>query len=468
MALLDDLKTALGAAHVLTGKDRAPYLNDWTQQYTSDPVAVIRPANTQEVSEAVKLCAAAKMAVVPVSGNTGLMGGAFTKDGVLISMERMNKIRAIHAEARTATVDAGVILSNLHDAVDAEEMIFPLILGAKGSALIGGCLSTNAGGSNVLRYGNTRALCLGLEVVLPDGRIMDLMSALHKDNSGYDLKDLFIGAEGTLGLITGAVLKLFPKPLAYATAMVAVPSLDDALVLLNRVQAATSGAVEAYEYMTRGYIDKFLELHPEGRAPFEERYDVNILIEAATTSAALGRAREDGVVPLNETLEAILGEMLENGAVLDAVVAQNETQRAEMWDRRDAAAEIILTGKPMVDNDVAVPVEKVSAFLDTMRVEAAKIDPKIGEMVVAHLGDGNIHYTLYPSDPDFNLPLREKVEDVTRSLGGSFSAEHGIGLTKLGSMTRRKDATALDVMRTIKTALDPDNIMNPGKVVPEV
>ncbi len=468
MELLDTLKSIVGQPHVLTGKEAAPYGKDWTGKYISSPRAVVRPANTQEVSQVVKACAAKGTAIVPISGNTGLSGGGYAQDAIMISLARMNTIREIRPDARVAVVDAGVILANLHNAVDDHGLVFPLIFGARGSAMIGGVLSTNAGGSNVLRYGNTRALCLGLEVVLPDGRIMNLMSELHKDNTGYDLKHLMIGAEGTLGLITAAVLKLSPKPLAYATAMVATPKLDDALHLLNSLQEATGGAVEAFEYMPRAYIERHIA-HIDGAAePFEAPHDVNILVEVGTTAPRDATPLEDGSIPITGYLETVLAGMLEEGTVSDAVVAKSDQQRRQMWDRREQAAEITLTTPMLVDSDVSVPVDKVATFLDRITERVQKLDPGAQELTVSHLGDGNLHYTIYPTNEEtaHRDMLRQQVEEVVRELGGSFSAEHGIGLTKLPSMSRNKDAVSMEVMRAIKTALDPQNIMNPGKVIP--
>ncbi|MEM6594885.1 MAG: FAD-binding oxidoreductase [Pseudomonadota bacterium] len=466
--LIDKARAIVGASHVLTGADAAPFGRDWTGKYISSPAAVIRPANTQEVSELVKACAAARTPIVPVSGNTGLAGGTFADGAIMISLARMNAIREIRSEARTATIEAGAILSNIHDACDAHDLVFPLTFGARGSAMIGGALSTNAGGSNVVRYGNTRELCLGLEVVLPDGRIMDLMSQLRKDNTGYNLRQLMIGAEGTLGLITAAVLKLSPKPRAYATAMVACPSLSDALRLLNALQEATGGAVEAFEYMPQAYIARHRAHFPQARAPFEDAYDVNILVEVGATAPRDATPEENGEMPIVGYLERVLGEMLERGEVLDAVVAKSEGQRREMWERREQAAEITLTTPNLVDTDVSVPLDQVATFLELMTPAIAALDREAQELAIAHLGDGNLHYTVYPSRDDAALrdAMRKTVDEVVAGLGGSFSAEHGIGLTKLPSMQRNKDAVALDIMRAIKTAIDPLNIMNPGKVVP--
>jgi FAD/FMN-containing dehydrogenase len=335
--------------------------------------------------------------------------------------------------------------------------------------MIGGVLSTNAGGSNVLRYGNTRALCLGLEVVLPDGRVMDLMGALHKDNTGYDLKDLFIGAEGTLGLITAAVLKLMPKPRAHATAMVAVPALPDALTLLNRLQDETGGAVEAFEYMPADYMARLAACRPDLRPPFATPHAVNILVEVGATAPRDALPLPDGSLPVVTHLEETLAAMMADGAVLDAIVARSEAQRAEIWERREAAAEITFSRGPIVDSDIALPLDGVVPFLERMQVLLPRIDPAAETITVGHLGDGNLHYAVWPSRDDAALKdaVRETVEDVVAALGGSFSAEHGIGLSKKSTMARRKDPVALAVMAQIKAAFDPHGIMNPGKLLPE-
>ena len=468
MDLIEKLRAELGADHVLTGAETKRYASEWTGKYSWTPLAVLRPADTAQVSAAMRLAHDAGVPVVPVSGNTGLAGGTLAEGVLMLSLERLNRIREIRPAARTAIVEAGVILSTLHDAAEAEGLAFPLFFGARGSAMIGGNLSTNAGGSNVLRYGNTRALCLGLEVVLADGRVMDLMSELHKDNSGLDLKDLFIGAEGTLGIITAAVLKLVPKPRAYATAMVATPDLGAALTLLNRLQEATGGAVEAFEFMPRVYMERLAVCHPEMRPVFDTIPEVSILIEVGATAPRDTTPLPDGTVPVVTLLEDTLGDMLEEGLVTDAVVAASEAQRTEMWHRRELAAEITLSRRPLVDNDIAVPLDKVATFLDTIHARLPQVDPGAETLTVSHLGDGNLHFTVYPTSADADLHdrIREAVEDVVAELRGSFSAEHGIGLSKLTTMTRRKDPVALDVMRAVKTALDPRGILNPGKLIP--
>ncbi len=468
MPLLDDLTDLLGPAHVLSGADAARYGREWTGKYHWQPLAVLRPANTAEVAGVMRLAHAAGAPVVPVGGNTGLTGATEAEGALMLSLERLNRIREIRPEVLVAVVEAGVVLSRLHEAAAAHGLAFPLTFGARGSAMIGGCLSTNAGGSNVLRHGNARALCFGLEVVLADGQVMDLMSALRKDNSGYDLRDLMIGAEGTLGIITAAVLKLVPKPRAYATALVAMSGLGEALSLLNRLQEETGGAVEAFEYMPASYMDRLAACRPELPLPFASRPEVNILVEIGATTPADANPGADGIVPIVARLEAALAAMMATGAVLDAVIATSEAQRAQLWARREAAAEITYNRQPIVSCDIAVPLDCVETFLTRMARHLQALDPGAEDIVVAHLGDGNVHYAAYPTRDDAALAdaIREAVEDVACALGGSFSAEHGVGRSKLPSMTRRKDKVALAAMRAIKAALDPKGILNPGKTLP--
>ncbi|WP_179379037.1 FAD-binding oxidoreductase [Jannaschia marina] len=454
-AALETLRATLGPGHVLTGSATERYGRDWTGKWRADPLAVVRPADTDEVAETVRIAAAHDLAIVPVGGNTGLVGGTANTGALMVSLERMTAIRDIRPAAGLAVVEAGAVLSDIHDAAGAHDLIFPLTFGARGSARVGGFLSTNAGGSNVVRYGPTRGLVLGLEVVLADGRVLDLMSELRKDNSGLDLRDLFIGAEGTLGIVTAAVLRLLPKPRHHATALAAVRDLPASLALLARLQAATDGAVEAFEYMPRSYMTALATHRPDLRQPFALR-DHAVMIDLGGLSR-----------PLTATLEETLAAAMEAGEVLDATIAQNDAQRAHIWEMREAAAEVTFTRLPIVDNDVALPLDGVATFIDDMHARLAAMDPGAETLIVAHLGDGNLHLTVYPSDDGQLDAIREMVEDVTVSLGGSISAEHGIGLSKLATMERRKDPVALDVMRSIKQALDPENRMNPGKVIPD-
>lgn len=468
MSFLDRISEILSPQAILTGDDVGAFAKDWTGKFHGAPDLVLRPASTAEVSAILALASETGTAIAPVSGRTGLTGGGHIPGGVQLSLDRMNTVRSIDPVTRTAVVEAGVILSQLHDAAEAKGMVFPLTFGAKGSARIGGVLSTNAGGSNVLRYGNTRDLCLGVEVVLADGRVMNLMTALHKNNSGYDLRHLVIGAEGTLGVITAAVMKLVPAPKARATAMVAARSLPDALLLLNRLQETTDGAVECFEYMGRSYIDVLKSMRPESAEPFAAPYDVNILVELAATSDRLSAPREDGSVLLQDVLQEALAEMLEAGTALDVVVAQNEAQRRAMWARREAAGEVIFDKHPLVDTDIALPLDQVGSFLEQAEAQLSAMDPGCTSNAVAHLGDGNVHFVFYPSTEDKGRhdEMMMAVEQIAGDLGGSFSAEHGVGLSKLPSMRRRKDPVALEAMRAVKAALDPKGILNPGKLLP--
>ncbi|GAA6188324.1 FAD-binding oxidoreductase [Litorivita sp. NS0012-18] len=471
--MIDELRAIVGAKNLLTGGDMAGYARDWSGKYSFTPRAVARPRTAQEIGAILRLANQTGTPVVPMAGNTGLAGGTYGEGAIIVSLERMTAIREIRQNARIAIVEAGVILSDLHEACAAQDMIFPLTFGARGSARIGGCLATNAGGSNVLRYGNTRDLCLGLEVVLPTGEVMEIMSELHKDNSGYNLKHLMIGAEGTLGIITAAVLKLHPKPRAYATAMVAAPDLPSALALLNRLQEETGGAVEAFEYMPRNYIEGHIargkSMGTPAPEPFDAPYEVNILVEVAATAPRDADAGPDGQTPLAARLEEVLGALLDSGEVLDAVIAQNEAQRAQMWERREAAAEIAMARQPIQLNDIAVPLDRVADFLEAADAAVARLDGDARSITVAHLGDGNVHYSVWPSHdaPDHIDAIMEAVEEVALSMGGSFSAEHGIGITKKPSMARRKNAASIGAMRAIKAALDPNGILNPGKVLPD-
>ena len=468
MGLIAELTARFGAGHVLTGADMARYVGDWTGRYTAAPLAVVRPGSTDEVAEVLRMAARHGVPVVPVGGGTGLVGGSMTTGGLMLSLERMNRIRELRPDARLAVVEAGVVLSRLHDAADAAGLNFPLWFGARGSAMIGGVLSTNAGGSNVLRFGSTRALCLGLEVVLADGRVLNLMSELHKDNSGYDLKSLFIGAEGTLGVITAAVMKLVPKTRAHATATLAARSLPDALALLNRLQEATGGLVEAFEFMPRSYMNRLSVVRPDLGQPFGTVHDVTLLVELGSTSPRDTTPGPEGSLPLVTLLEDTLAAMMEEGLVLDAVFATTEAQRRTMWARREAAAELTQGWHPAIDTDVAVPLTAVDDFLQQALARLRDIDPGAQTLTVAHLGDGNLHFTIFPTgdDPALGDAILTAVEDVVQDLGGSFSAEHGVGLSKRASMARRKDPVALDVMRSLKAVLDPGNLLNPGKILP--
>lgn len=468
MTLIDDLNDTLGEGHVLTGEDTDGYARDWTGSYAWTPRAVVRPADTEEVAAVLRAAARHGVAVVPVGGNTGLAGGTHAEGALMVSLERLNRIREVRPAARVIVAEAGVVLERLHAAAEEHELSFPLDFGAKGSATVGGFLSTNAGGSNVVRYGNARALTLGIEVVLADGRVMNLMNALYKDNTGYDLRDLFIGAEGTLGIITAAVLRLLPEPRAYATAVVAMDSLGGALRLLHRLQEETGGAVEAFEFMPEAYMARLSRFRPDLGTPFRERHPVNLMIELGATAPRDARPDSEGVNVISARLESVLAEAMAEREVDDAIVASSEAQRRRMWAWREAAAEITLNTHPLVDTDISLPLDRMQAFLDAMDQRLATLAPGVETLVIAHLGDGNFHYTVYPeTEEEAHLAaIRAAIAEEAVALGGSFSAEHGIGLSKLPTMAAHKDPVAVEVMRAIKTALDPEGRLNPGKTVP--
>ena len=459
-AVYAGLQAIVGLEQVFTGNETDRWSKDWTGQFEGRPLAVVRPGCCEEVAAILRLANQYRVPVVPIAGNTGLNGGAYGLASILLSVERMNRIREIRRDARVAVVEAGVIVAALDSAAEQGGLTFPLAFGAAGSAMIGGVLSTNAGGANVLRYGNVRDLCLGLEVVLPNGRILDLMTALKKDNSGFDLRDLVIGSEGQLGIITAAVLKLHPRPTFHATALVALEDLKVAPVLLNRLQDGSGNAVTAYEFMSRSYVAGYEAFAPTARQFFDASYPALMLIELATV-----RNEEMG-----ELLENLLADAMEWGAVVDAVVAQNDVQRQEMWALREAAADLAFRKHPVIDTDIAVPLDRIAEYLDRISEKMAGIDPGFTDIAVAHFGDGNIHYTVWPSrsDPEVESALRAAIDALAVEMDGTFSAEHGIGLCKLSSMVQHKSTSALDVMRAIKTALDPNSILNPGKTLPRL
>jgi len=464
---LERLEAIVGKSGLLTeAADTEPYLIDQRRAYRGATVAVVRPASTEEVSKVVALCAETGTPIVPQGGNTGLCGGATPDDSgnsVLLSLSRMNKVRGIDPLNYTITVDAGVILADIQQAADEADRLFPLSLGAEGSCRIGGNLSTNAGGTGVLRYGTTRELVLGLEFVLPDGRIWDGMTALRKDNTGYDLKHLFMGAEGTLGIITGAVLKLFPKPKDVQTAFVAIRDCEAAIELLARARTASDDRVTAFEWIARRGLDFVLKHIPDTRDPLETEYAEYLLIELTSGHADGG---------LRDTLENILGEAMEDGLVLDAALAESEGQSRDFWRLRETIPEAQMVEGASIKHDISVPVSSVPEFLNKAGAAIEAEVPGIRVCAFGHVGDGNVHYNVtVPVDMEADAffgqleAINRTVHDEAVALNGSISAEHGIGMSKRLELAHYKNSEALDVMRTLKAALDPQGIMNPGKVL---
>ena len=464
---LERLKRAVGPKGWIAAEaDKAPYLLDQREDYRGRTPLVLRPATTAEVAEVVRICAEAGLPVVPQGGNTGLVGGSVPHqagDEILISLARLKRIRALDPIDYTMTVEAGCVLADLQRAAAEADRLFPLSLGAEGSCQIGGNLSTNAGGTAVLRYGNARDLVLGLEVVLADGRIWNGLRRLRKDNTGYDLKQLFLGAEGTLGIITAAVLKLFPRPRETCTSLVAVADLAAATSLLARLRAASGDAASSFEYLHRTCLDLVLERIPGTADPLGQAYRHYVLIELAS-----GRA--DG--GLRALAEESLAAAFEDGIALDAVIATSEAQSRALWRLRETIPEALKLVGGCIRHDVSVPVSAVPAFLEQALAVAEAALPGVRAAPFGHLGDGNIHFNLArpaAAEPDAFVALTGRITpavyDLVERFGGSFSAEHGVGRLKLAELHRYKDALDLELMAAVKRALDPAGLMNPGKVV---
>lgn len=452
----------VGDKHALTDPlELEAYITEERNLYRGHSPLVLRPGSTEEVVAICKLANEARVALVPQGGNTGLVGGQTPHNGeVVISLKRMDKIREVDTSSNTMTVEAGVILQRAQEKAAEVDRLFPLSLGAQGSCTIGGNLSTNAGGTAALAYGLARDMALGVEVVLADGRILNLLSKLKKDNTGYDLRDLFIGAEGTLGIITAATLKLFPKPRAVETAFVGLQSPDDALKLLGIAQGEAAGNLTSFELIAETPLD-FSVRHANNRDPLEARYPWYVLIE-------LSSPRDDA----RAALESILERGFEDGIVVDAAIASSVQQQQAFWKLRE---EISPAQKPeggSIKHDISVPVAAVPQFIEQANAAVVKLIPGSRPVPFGHLGDGNIHYNVtQPVGADKAEFLarwhdvNKVVFDVVLRLGGSISAEHGIGVMKRDELPEVKDKTAIELMRSIKALLDPHGIMNPGKVV---
>ncbi|MFP5454930.1 MAG: FAD-binding oxidoreductase [Alphaproteobacteria bacterium] len=467
--LIARLLDLLGPQGCVTDDDLiAPWLTDWRGRYSGTSIALLAPATTDEVSAIVRLAAEARVALVPQGGNTGTVAGATPPaDGsaLLLSMRRMNRIRTTSATDNAIIAEAGVILSDLHAAAAAIGRRFPLSLAAKGSATVGGLVSTNAGGTQVLRFGPMRSLVLGLEAVLPDGALFEGLATLRKDNRGYDLRQLLTGAEGTLGIITAAALRLVPSMGARAVAWVGLDSPAKALDLLRRLEERSPESVESFELIPADALTLVLERIPGTRAPLASPSTWNVLIEAVGN-------RDDA--PPASLLEAALTDAMEHGLVLDATIAASEAQAEALWALRESISEAEKRDGPSLKHDISVPVSAMPTFLEE---EGPRIEARFpGSRIIAfgHLGDGNIHFNLLPpADADreswiaaHGREATAMVHDLVAAAGGSLSAEHGIGQAKLAEFARLGDPVRLAALRAIKQALDPLGIMNPGKLVP--
>ncbi len=467
-SVIEKIRQVVGTQGILTAAaDLEPYIVDWRGVYRGAAAAVVRPANTAEVATLMKICADTQTPLVPQGGNTGMCGASVPNAGggeIVLTLSRMNKILDVDPLNNTLTAEAGCVLAAIQQAAADAERLFPLSLGAEGSCQIGGNLSTNAGGVNVLRYGNTRDLVLGMEVVLPDGRIWNGLRGLRKDNTGYDLKHLFIGAEGTLGIITAATLKLFPRPAANATAWMAVRDPEAALRLLALMRRHCNDRISAFELISRHSLELVWRHVPGTRDPMSAPSPWYVLTELADAGDEQ-TLRAD----LERALEAALTEEL----VVDVVIAENRTQAQALWHMRESIPEGARQEPVMVyRHDIAVAVGRIPEFIREAQAALEKRFPDVRLICFGHLGDGNLHYNAYlPDRLRTDAAARdahdvtETVYDIVQQYGGSFSAEHGIGLSKVAELARYKSAVELDLMRTVKRALDPQGLLNPGKVL---
>jgi len=457
-AFLDALAAIAGERNVLTDeRDTASYFTDWRKQYRAAAECVVRPADSGEVADVVRLCAREGVAIVPQGGNTGLSGGAVpsgTRREIVLSVARMNRIRSIDPLDNTMTAEAGCVLAQLQNAAAEAGRYFPVSLAAEGSCQLGGILSTNAGGVNVLRYGNARDQALGLEVVLADGSIWNGLRSLRKDNTGYDLKHLFIGAEGTLGVITAAVLKLRARPSASTTAWIAVQTPARAVELLARLRDRLGECVSAFELVSRRCLEAVLAHAPGSADPFGAAHPWYVLAELEDSGT---------FESLQTRLEAALAECAERGEVRDAAIAASHLQAAALWRLRESIPEAQFAN---VKHDVSVAVSRVPLLIERGEAALAAAFPGVQSYIFGHVGDGNLHYNV---GGESLLSRREAVNrvvyGVVTSLGGSISAEHGIGQLKREEIKRHKQALELELMRAVKRALDPQGLMNPGKVL---
>ena len=438
----------------------APHLKEWRGKYQGVSSLLLKPDTTEQVSKILAICNETRTPIVPQGGNTGLVGGQIPfHNEIILSLSRMNRIRTVDASGMSMIVEAGATLAAVQDAANKVDRLFPLSIASEGSATIGGNVSTNAGGVHVLHYGNTRDLVLGVEVVLADGRVLNMLRTLRKDNTGYDLKQLFIGAEGTLGIVTAVALKLFSKPGARITAFVALRDPQAAVDLLSRLQDATGGMMSAFELMPRIGLDFVLAHVPQTSDPLTKPSPWYVLAEAS------GGANSH----LEEAMENALSS---SDLVTDAVIAKSEAQRAALWKLREAMSEAQKPEGGSIKHDVSVPIKDIPAFLKDGIAAVAKLVPGVRPVPFGHIGDGNIHFNFSVPKGGDNAAflarwdeVQDAVHDIVARYHGSISAEHGLGIMKVHEIERYKSAAELDVMRTLKRTLDPNNILNPGKVV---
>lgn len=463
--IIDGLERIVGQKYVITDKQKTTiYTTESRRRYTSDCLAVVLPATTEEVADIVKFCGQQNLTLVPQGGNTGAMGGAVAnKDQLIVNVKRLDKIVEVNPTDYTMTVQAGCILANIQDAAKQHDRLFPLSLGAQGSCQIGGNLATNAGGINVLHYGNTRDLVLGIEVVLSNGKVFNNLNALRKNNTGYDLKNLFIGCEGTLGIITAAVLKLFPHPKGQVVSLIGLESVDSAVALLSRLKFASSDRLTTFELMSQIAVETAVK-HIHGQTnPFDKPHLWYIL-------AVVHSSEQDA--HLKHQIENTLASALEEGMIMDAVIAQNETQAQRLILLREDIVEAQKFIGGSIKHDVSVPISKVSEFIAHAYSAVKAFMPSAQPYPYGHLGDGNMHFNIsQPADMDKQQFLENwkaintLMHDITHHHQGSFSAEHGIGISKLDEMDKYKNPTEMELYRQIKKLLDPERLLNPGKII---
>lgn len=460
-AQLSDLSAIVGARGVID--DPAPLLKEWRGRWNGATPLALAPATVDEVARVIRYCAENRIGVTPQGGNTGLVGGQIPQgDAILLSLRRLNRVREVSAPDNSMTLEAGVTLAAAQDAAAAADRLFPLSIGSEGSCQIGGVISTNAGGVNVIRYGNTRDLVLGVEAVLPSGEVWNGLKRLRKDNTGYDLKQLFIGGEGTLGVVTAASVKLFPRPRERVTVFAGLPSPDAALSFLNRAQGESGGAVTSFELMGRLSLDLVFRHIPGTRDPLGAPYPWSVLAEFVAGSAGA----------LRSAVEAILGAAADAGEIADAVFAENDAQAAQFWRIRHSISEAMKPEGGQAKYDVSVPVVCVPAFLEAAAQAVDALTPGARVVAFGHMGDGNIHYDiLQPPGGDRARfaaqqdALDRAIYDCIDQFEGSISAEHGVGLARRDDIARRKQPAEIAMMRAVKAALDPHGIMNPGKML---
>ena len=464
---LQQCQAVVGAGNVLTqANDKAPYLTDQRRRFTGHALAVVRPGSTEEVSTVVRLCNQFRIPIVPQGGNTGLVLGSVPDESgtaIVLSLTRLNRIRAIDTVNNTMTVEAGCILKHAQNAAADAGRLFPLSLAAEGSCTIGGNLSTNAGGTAVLRYGNMRELCLGLEVVTAQGEVWNGLRGLRKDNTGYDLRNLFIGAEGTLGIITAAVLKLYPLPKAQCTAFAAMSTPENALALLSLAQECCGPALTGFELMSDFCLHLVAKHFPQMHPPFPQAYPQYVLLELSDSES---EEHADTI------LENVIGEALEQGLIVDAAIASSIAQSKALWNLREHIPLAQAEEGKNIKHDVSVPISRIADFIRETDALLQQAFPSCRMVTFGHLGDGNLHYNVSPPEgksPDAFLAHQDEinrvVHDSVHRFGGSISAEHGLGALKRDEIRRYKPEIELRLMRTLKRALDPEWLLNPGKVL---